>query len=73
MYHYRRISALQAEVMATTSDQAEKNRLVKNIPSHSGILKAMHSMVAEVLYVLSGRRFLWETLLSVQPCHWMGL
>jgi hypothetical protein len=31
----------------------------KFFPSHSGILKAKHSMVAEVLYVLSERRFFY--------------
>ncbi len=32
MYHYRgRISTLQVAVIVATSDQAEKNRLAKNI------------------------------------------
>src|SRR6266700_6596500 len=35
----------------------KRAREKKVFPSHSGILKAMHSMVAEVLYALSGRRF----------------
>ncbi len=43
--------------------RSKRAREKKFFPSHSGILKAMHGMVAEVLYVLKEGGFLWEELL----------
>jgi len=43
--------------------RSKRAREKKFFPSHSGTLKAMHSMVAEVLYVLKEGGFLWEELL----------
>ena len=48
---------LALALKARANSRSKRAREKKFFPSHSGILNAMHGMVTEVLYVLSGRRF----------------